>query len=354
MDKGWLFLDTNVWSHVLRTAPREDRRTFIHSLDEMGLRLGWSPELLAEVGRTTDDLKRREIGETILELAMDTGVIPPNHIVFGREVCEALARDHPDWVGEPLLLEERRYRVAYQHYLGEIARGQPVESMAEELLTAIADDKEIHVRVRAGDYVLDPRKTAGDLSPEQVLLYVREAAKRPHLQLPEVNREKRPPIHTPKGGVVVRLKIELLRAMIDAFDVPPVDYDGRGFVTRRLSSSCDALAFTRWVWTEMRSSDLPSYTLSVAVSLGQVLDGHLPSNLLDRAHAELLTRVRIFVTSDRKFYGLLTHPRLREWIPQGKAMLLPLRPVPTLDDLAVKLRKHLTAGERSNGNDGRS
>jgi hypothetical protein len=147
--------------------------------------------------------------------------------------------------------------------------------------------------------------------------------------------------------VIVRLKIELLRAMIDAFDAPPVDYDGRGFVTRRLISSCDALAFTRWVWTEMRPSDLPSYMLSIAMSLGQVLDGHLPSNLLDRAHAELLARVRIFVTSDRKFHRLLAHPRLREWIPQGRAMLLPLRPLPTLDDLAVKISDQLGAGERS-------
>lgn len=342
--KSWLFLDTNVWSHVLRVAPREDRRQFVQLLDNLDLRLGWSPEMLAEVGRTTDEGKRREIAQAILELATDRGLIPPNHIVFGRELCEAIMRSHPDWVSDPLLLEERRYCAAYQHYLVEIVRGAPIEPMGAEELRAIADDKEIHDRICAGDYVLDPRRTVADLSPDEVLSLLRDAANRPRIALPDEARERRPPIHTPRASVILRFKIELLRDMIDAFDHPPVDYDGRKFVTGRLSPACDALAFTRWVWTEMSASDLPSYMVSVAASLGQVLNGHLSSNLQDRAHAELLTRVRVFVTSDRKLYRLLSHPRLQEWIPQGKTVLIPTKPPPTLTELTLMIGRRVTGG----------
>jgi len=114
----------------------------------------------------------------------------------------------------------------------------------------------------------------------------------------------------------VRVKLELLRAIVEVIDTAPPEDDARNFVTRRLAPTCTAEVFANWVWTKLRPEDVPAFRIAVAVSLGQTLHAFRPSNLADRDHSEVLGQARLFLTADRKLAEVLGHRKLRQWIPQ--------------------------------------
>jgi len=338
-----IFLDTNVWSHMVRAASRPDRRQFVDGLHALGLALGWSVELVREVGRTTDIGRRRETAAAIVELSGEHGLIEPNHVRFGSELCAALGRDHPDWIEERLTNEEKRYANAYRAYLWGLVRGNQGEPATADELAALAGDAEIHRRLSVGDFVARPTKTLVGLTPEKILDYVRNAPRQTHVNVPVSARERRSAIAISSNDFEMRVKLQLLNDLIiEAFDNRVDENDGRRFVTERLSAACDAEAFTRWVWLELRREDVPSYRIAMAASLGQALRRHQGSNLYDRDHAELLTRVRLLVTADGALGAVLNHPKLRTWIPSHHLYVRP-REVRCLDTLLRRIEDAVTA-----------
>src|SRR5688572_7050139 len=119
----WLTLDTQVWQHVVVPASRPDRRELFVTAKDNGLRLGYTYDLIREV---VDNRSRPEVMQQVAETIMElTGEMPveSNRAAEARELCDALSRDHQDWVLPPNEQEIREHALRTARCLHEIARG---------------------------------------------------------------------------------------------------------------------------------------------------------------------------------------------------------------------------------------
>ncbi len=136
-------------------------------------------------------------------------------------------------------------------------------------------------------------------------------------------------------------KVELIRCMLPAFRSHVTDV--RTDLVSQLAPRCDLRAFARWTWESLRDQDVPSLRIHIAVALGQSLRGYRDSNSCDRLHAEYLTQVGLFVTSDRGLGEILGHKALQRWIPTRWAFLDPAKE--TLQDLIKGISAANSSGD---------
>jgi len=294
----------------------------VQAAKSVGFRLGFTYELVREV---IDNASRkhliRPVAGTICELAGET-LIESNYLAEARELCDALLRDHPEWIAPLNRDAVERHQWQTHASLTEIVRGRAIGRAApEDEIRARLRDSRLHASLRHGELT----NSVGDVlrrPPEQVLGVTREAlASRDHPFPAASSAEStvRPPIHLSSAELEGQFKLDLLREVVEAIDGPLDERDLRRLYADRLR--CDAHSFTAWVLTEFRPTDLPTRRVAVAIALAQTLDSYQPSNMGDREHASVLTRVGLFVTSDRGLARAMGHRRFKDWVPSSWRLL---------------------------------
>jgi hypothetical protein len=317
-----LTLDTQVWQYVVAPASRPERRDLAHAAKSVGLRLGFTYELVREV---VDNARRKHlmqpVAATICELAGET-LVESNYLAEARELCDALLRDHPEWIAPLISDSVEKHQWQTHTSLTEIVRGRAIgRAVPEEEIRARSRDSRLHDSLRHGE-LTENIEDVLRWPPEQLLVDTREAIAlrdaTPAAIAPS-KRTVRPPVHLSPTELEGRFKLDLLREVIEVIDGVLDERDLRHLYADRLL--CDARSFTAWALNELRATDLPTRRVAVAVALAQTLDGYQPSNMGDREHASVLTRVGLFVTGDSGLARAMGHPRFKGWVPSNWRLL---------------------------------